>query len=231
VALPASIGVVTLSARVYGVVGVALVWALICATTLRFDQPEASLFTVVPISDWRELVDGRVMPRETYNENFITGGEIHELYEQGERGFIPLLARVPVRGRDPDELTASLGSIGIPAYKAGHEVFVVDLAGLAEPLAARTEIVPGRAAGHRKQVDGAWYDARFAANPKGAKAQAARRALQCAPLSDLIRAIDEPLTPGRFVSNLWNSVSFTRLHIPANPIEAQQELCAGESDG
>jgi arabinofuranosyltransferase len=231
VALPASIGIASYNLRAYSLVGAALVWALICATTLRFDQPEASLFTVVPISDWRELVDGRVMPRETHNESFITGGEIHELYEQGERGFIPLLARVPVPGRDPDELAATLGSIGIPAYTAGHEVFVVDLAGLAEPLAARTSIVPGRAAGHRKQVDRAWYEARFAADPTGAKARAARRALQCAPLSDLLRAIDEPLTPGRFVSNLWNSFSFTRLHIPANPIEAEQELCAGEDAG
>lgn len=231
VALPASIGVVSFNLRAYSLIGISVVWALVCGTTLRFDQPKALLFTVVPISDWRVLSGGHVIPREAHAANFITGNEIHDLYARGERGFVPLLARVPIAGRDPDKLVVSLGSIGIPAYHAGHDVFIVDLGGLAEPLAARTSIVPGRAAGHRKQVDDAWYQARFAAHPHGVKAAAAVRALSCSPLSDLIAAIDDPLTPGRFVTNIWKSLSFTRLHIAANPMSAEQDLCRRKRAG
>ena len=141
------------------------------------------------------------------------------------RGFIQLLKFRPVPGKDPDRLAVALGSIGNQAYVAGKDVFVVDLAGLAEPLAAHTSTVPGRSAGHRKNVDLAWYAARFAAHPTGRKALAAKRALACRPVSDLLHAVDDPLTPGRFLSNIVRSVSFTRLHIPADPVQAERELC------
>ena len=78
----------------------------------------------------------------------------------------------------------TLGSIGVPAYDAGRRVWVVDIGGLAEPLAARTAPVPGRPAGHRKQVDDAWYDAPDSAiaTTNGPKDAAAQRALSCGPI-------------------------------------------------
>jgi arabinofuranosyltransferase len=120
----------------------------------------------------------------------------------------------------------TLGSIGIPAYQLGTDVWVVDIGGLAEPLAARTDIVPGRPAGHRKQVDAAWYTARFgvpAADDEAA--QDAARALECGPVEGLLDSVSEPLTPGRFLSNMWHSVGYTRLRIPADPSEAAEEFC------
>ena len=131
---------------------------------------------------------------------------------------------------DPKRLVVTLGSIGIPAFDAGRDVFIVDMAGLAEPLSARTSTVAGRAAGHRKGVDEAWYYAvlrrrRPGTGGRGRKVAAAKRALQCAPIADLLHAIDEPMTPGRFLSNFWHSPSFTKLHIPADPIQAERELC------
>jgi arabinofuranosyltransferase len=225
IALPASIGIRTVTVWAGALVGVVAVWFVVCAAALRFEQPPQALFTVAQISDWRLLGHEEVMPREPRNEHFITGTQVHELYRRGERGFIPLLKFRPVPGNDPQRLAVSLGSIGIPAYNAGREVWVVDLSGLAEPLAARTDPVPGRPAGHRKQVDDAWYVARFARDASGVKAAAARRALQCGDLKDLIAAIDEPMTPGRFLENLWRSPSFTRLHIAADPVVAERELC------
>lgn len=225
VALPASLGLSSPNLRELGLLALGVVWALVCATTLRFDQPLASQFTVTSISDWRELSGAHVLPREPSNPIFLSGTQLRSLYDHGGRGFIPLLKRAPVAGRRRAELVVSLGSIGIPAYLAGHDVFVVDLGGLAEPIAARTSIVPGRAAGHRKQVDGAWYEARFAAHPHGPKAAAAARALACPSLSELMTAIDAPLTPGRFLTNIWKSFSFTRLHIPADPVRAEKDLC------
>jgi arabinofuranosyltransferase len=230
VALPASIGVRTVTVWAGALVGIVAVWFVVCAAALRFDQPEATLFTVAPISDWRLIGGARVMPREIPNRNFITGNQIHALYERGGRGFLPIAKFTPVPGQDPKRLAVALGSIGIPAFDAGRDVFIVDMAGLAEPLSARTSTVAGRAAGHRKGVDEAWYFARFAADgqaPQGgaAKVAAAERALRCAPVADLLHAIDKPLTPGRFLDNLWHSPSYTFLHIPADPIQAERDLC------
>jgi arabinofuranosyltransferase len=57
------------------------------------------------------------------------------------------------------------------------------------------------------------------------KATAAKRALGCGELKDLIEAIDEPMTPGRFLENIVRSPSLTRLHIAADPVVAERELC------
>ena len=35
----------------------------------------------------------------------------------------------------------------------------------------------------------------------------------------------DDLTPGQFLSNIWHSFSYTRLHIPADPIVAEQRFC------
>ncbi len=226
-ALPASLGIKRGNLFGYGLVGIIGVWGVVCATSLRFDQPAGARFTVVPISDRRELNGAQVLAFSKHSPNFIAGDQVAALYADGVRGYIPLLKFKPVPGKDPDRLAVAMGSIGNQAYTAGEQVFVVDLAGLAEPLAAHTAIVPGRAAGHRKNVDLAWYDARFAAHPTGKKALAAKRALACAPIADLLRAVDAPITPGRFFSNIVHSVSYTRLHIPADPEQAERELCPG----
>ena len=227
IALPASLGIRRGNLLGYGVLGVIGVWAVVCATTLRFEQPPGARFTVVPISDRRQLNGAPILAHTKHSPNFIAGDQIAALYADGARGYIPLLRFTPVPGKDPKRLAVALGSIGMNGYVAGKDVFIVDLAGLAEPLAAHTSTVPGRAAGHRKNVDLAWYDARFAAHPTGAKARAAKRALACGPVSDMLRAIDDPLTPGRFFSNIVHSFSFTRLHIPADPETAEREFCAG----
>ncbi len=224
-ALPASLGFKRGNLLGYGIVGIVGVWAVVCAATLRFEQPPAARFTVVPISDRRLLNGAPVLAHTKHSPGFIAGDQIAALYADGARGYIPLLKFQPIPGKDPNRLAVALGSIGMNGYVAGKDVFIVDLAGLAEPLAAHTSNVPGRAAGHRKNVDLAWYDARFAAHPTGRKALAANHALACAPLSDLLHAVDDPLTPGRFLSNIVHSVSFTTMHIPADPGRAERELC------
>lgn len=37
------------------------------------------------------------------------------------------------------------------------------------------------------------------------------------PIRDLLDAVNEPLTVGRFFSNMWNSVDLTRQHVPSDP--------------
>jgi arabinofuranosyltransferase len=104
-------------------------------------------------------------------------------------------------------------------------VFVIDIGGLAEPLAARTTPVPGRQAGHRKQIDEAWYDAIFGGPSTDPKVVAARHALSCQPLKGLMQSVNGSMTPGRFLSNIVHSVSYTRLHVPDDPRVAEREWC------
>ena len=46
----------------------------------------------------------------------------------------------------------------------------------------------------------------------------------CGPGKDLIDSVDAPMTPGRFLSNVLHSVSYTRLHVPTDPRVAEREL-------
>ncbi|HEY7069948.1 MAG TPA: hypothetical protein VH479_07545 [Acidimicrobiales bacterium] len=201
---------------------VAGVWAVVAIVAFRPEPPPPG---IPEIADWRQILGATVEPADV--ELVPTGYLAKDIYDAGVRGYIRPLQPLPEAGRDPHALVVALGSIGVPAYQLGTDVWVVDIGGLAEPLAARTDPIPGRQAGHRKQVDDEWYIARFGvvtdASPPAV--QDAAEALQCAPVRDLLDAVDEPLTPGRFLSNMWHSVSYSRLRIPADPHEAVAELC------
>jgi arabinofuranosyltransferase len=224
VALPASISVRRAAFVEIGISGLAGAWAVVSVITLRPPPPPAG-YAVQAIADWRTVSGAKVFLDD--GAFGLNGHEAAAAYARGVRGYFTVDEKDPRTGKDPNAFVLTLGSIGVPAYDAGRRVWVVDIGGLAEPLAARTEIVPGRPAGHRKQVDPAWYAARFAApSPTdSAEAIAARRVLACAPVSDLLAAVDDDLTPGRFLSNIWHSFDYTRLHIPANPIVAEQQWC------
>jgi arabinofuranosyltransferase len=224
--LPASFVVRKASPRDVAVAGVACVWAAVSIVAFRPPPPPAG-FIVAPIADWRAVSGGKVVLDDIQYPGY-SGHQVAELYADGQRGYYRVLSVDPLPGKDPNQLVFTLGSIGVPAYDAGRRVWVVDIGGLAEPLAARTDVVPDRPAGHRKQVDFAWYDARFMAPGANDTVQviAARHVLEdCGPVKDLMEAVNGDLTVGRFLSNIWHSVEFTRLHIPADPIAAEQEFC------
>lgn len=233
VALPASVALRRQDLLGAGLVALGGVWAVACAAGMRYPQLPPSGFGVAAVTDFRALTpEPRVVPVEP-DIDFLTGTDLDRLYERGERGFVRTLEpEVVVPTRSGDRLVGVLGSIGLPAYRAGIDVWIVDIGGLAEPLAARTAVIPGRAAGHRKSVDFAWYDARFGVEGTelDAAAVAASRALECPPLSGLLAGISEPLTPRRIVSNVWHSARWTRLHVPADPVEAERSLCGRAPD-
>jgi arabinofuranosyltransferase len=54
---------------------------------------------------------------------------------------------------------------------------------------------------------------------------AARAALRCGQLHELVEAVDDPLTPGRFVDNVLGAVGRTSLRIPAQPEQADVDFC------
>ena len=206
----------------FALCAVAGVWAVVAIVAFRPEPPPPG---IPQIADWRQILGATVEPADV--ELVPTGFLAKDIYDEGVRGYIRPLQPLPEAGRDPDALVVALGSIGVPAYQLGTQVWVVDIGGLAEPLAARTDPIPGRQAGHRKQVDDEWYIARFGVVTEDSPAAVkdAAEALQCAPVRDLLDAVDEPLTPGRFLSNMWHSVGYTRMRIPADPHEAVAELC------
>ena len=229
-ALPASVGLpITSPGRVRVVaVAVVAVWGVVCAGWLRYENRPA--LGVATITDWRQR--SPVVEPDEGDQLWLTGAEIAALYANGERGTIRLLGTSVEPTGDPERLVWVQGSIGLAGYEAGIEVHVVDIGGLAEPLAARSDPVAGSIAGHRKIIDPAWAEARFgvgtheAGDPANDDAvAAAARTLECPALRDLFAAIGDPMTPGRFAANLVDSVRLTRLRVPADPFEAERELC------
>jgi arabinofuranosyltransferase len=201
-----------------------LAWVVVIVATVRYPAPKLA-FSVADIADWRLVLHKKMFHSETPSARLLTGSQLGQMYLDGERGYLRVYQRTPQPGKYPDRLVVTLGSIGVPAYDAGRDVWVIDIGGLAEPLAAHSSPIAGRPAGHRKQIDAAWYDARFGKAKGDAKVQAARRALECGQLKKIIDGIDDPMTPGRFLSNLWNSAPNTLAHVPSNPIDGERKFC------
>jgi arabinofuranosyltransferase len=221
-AVPASVALTRRSATVVGINAAVGVWAIVSIVAFR-PPPNTRSYLLSPISDWRAVSGAKLKPTDAAFG--LNGLQAAAAYDRGVRGYFELTDKSPRPGVDPRAFVLTLGSIGVPAYDAGRRIWVVDIGGLAEPLAARTDPVPGRAAGHRKQIDDAWYDARFGAATGNGKVAAARRALTCGPIPGLLDAVDANMTPGRFLSNIWHSVSYTTLRVPADPVVAEQKWC------
>jgi hypothetical protein len=130
-------------------------------------------------------------------------------------------------------------AIGVFSVAAGTEVYVLEHYGLADVLGSHTRLPDGsRAArprpGHEKRLDLGWALARMGTPDQktdpvpGDVLEAARRALGCEGLAELLRAVSEPLTPGRFAANLTGAWSRTRLRYSGDPAVAARELCREE---
>lgn len=103
---------------------------------------------------------------------------------------------------------------------------VADDFALAEPIGSHMAAGPPGRAGHEKRMEWFWLEARFGTGEDpAADVAAARRALACGKLAELVEAVDDPMTPGRFVNNLLGAVHRTSLRIPVNPFEAERRFC------
>ncbi len=127
-------------------------------------------------------------------------------------------------------LVAFRPNVGEFSFAAGPLVFVCDPHGLPDPIGSRLRLEKRAQPGHEKWAGKEWCIARrLAANDYGGasetKVAAARAALDCGELAELVRAVDEPMSVKRFVSNLAEAPALTRLRIPANAERAERELC------
>ncbi len=137
-------------------------------------------------------------------------------------------------------IIAPRANVGVRAYWAGLDVDVVDIiGGVADPITARIRVYGRGRPGHEKRPSTEWLQARcfeppYVGSPPGGfyphetpRLEAARRALGCGDLAELLRAIQDPLTLRRFWRNLLDSVRLTRLRIPDDPFQAAREQCGG----
>jgi hypothetical protein len=60
---------------------------------------------------------------------------------------------------------------------------------------------------------------------RAAELDAARATLDCGQLRDYLRGIQQPLTLGRFLGNVVDSVPNTLLRLSPDPEEAERQMC------
>lgn len=147
-----------------------------------------------------------------------------------EAGRDVLLNRVEYPGVDlPPETPLPDGrgtylyidGIGVVSDFAGPEVHIIDFHGLADPVASRLPVFrPRGLPGHEKQLPQAWALAEAGARSDDPAVRAAADALRCGRLAPLRRAIDGPITVGRFFRNLAAAPRLTTLKVPFDPTRA-----------
>lgn len=138
-------------------------------------------------------------------------------------------ARLPLNqpGRPVAVTGDILGTLGAQTPLNG---LVIDIHGLSYAFASHLEPGTEGRVGHDKTAGNAWIAAEYSnvtVAPRASAAQiaAARRALGCGGLRELIQATTAPMSWGRFWTNVTDSFGLTRLRIPPNPAQAASTLC------
>jgi arabinofuranosyltransferase len=236
--------------RQLGTAGVALlaVWAVVAAVHAR---PPYSGQTYGPggIVDEREYemvafgVERPITRDSRFQARALRDG-LRPYFKADERWLIlstgPMAngptRKFPMSPDIPDFSAFSYSNMGIADYIAPLYTTVVDVNGLATPLAGHLIVnQPGRP-GHEKWLPAAWVlalygdPARIAVMPDHpdagrAETEAALRALKCGELKELQDSVSAPLTPSRFWANLVGSPARTLLRVPADPFAAEKRFC------
>jgi arabinofuranosyltransferase len=118
--------------------------------------------------------------------------------------------------------------IGVLGARAGTDVHIIDLHGLAHPLAARMPILEPRVLpGHERALPLPWALAEggYVAEP-GSDAALARVARRCGPAGEVVRAVTGPLGLGDLLGNVLAAPSLARQEVPKDPAEAV-DACGG----
>ncbi len=214
-------------------------WVVVAGGWLRIEhRPEAFLRS----NTTRYLADAPALMRRIAKPghdpilatdfDLTDGPTARRLQARGARALVTGSAtgKPPLLDATPDRTTLISVASGVSGYRAGIDVIVQEAQSLADPYGSRMPAIAPSLAGHRKRESWEWMLA-MRARPgvtlgyDGAEIDAGRRALRCGAAAALGRATTEPLTPGRFWSNLTGSIGRTRLVIPRNPFRAERELC------
>ena len=230
------------------VAAVALVpWAVLAAT--RWEPPgqpgEGPADGVVDERAYYVALAGRANPvtgEDFADVPYAAGGRLAAAAAQEGRGHLTFRVTSPddpggwiaaAEGSAP--FTVAVDNVGVFGYLAGPDVSVLDLRGLGDPVTSRFRLVgPRGRPGHEKAAPPAWVLARHAAPGASpppdvvaapGEVAAARAALACGDLADVLEGISAPLTPGRAADNLVLALTTSDLRLSGDPAAAREELC------
>lgn len=249
-ALSAPVAVVPVAKRYVAGTAVA-VWALISATVWRppqLDTPNGIFIRgdvafVVPLHTVGRVdhgVDPKLVARLRQRALFV----VDNTAGFGSRYVRPDVSTAPDL-RLPTVVTGGIGALG---YALGPGVAIIDLNGLAEPIAGHFELARRGQTGHEKVLTPAWIAALVTASDSAPRADDfkvrtvestppavgltfseevgwARRALDCPGIADLRQSVRRDLTPRRFFSNIWHSLTRAQRRVPSDPQAAYRKFC------
>ena len=231
------------------------IWAVVAATELRTPYAgtasisdrgftdEAAYFTYGSAAK-----NPVTLEDHGQDQRAVLGAEAKRRAERKEPVLVDegeVFGEFPSRPGLPQPTVIVSDRIGVLSYAAGPDVHVVDELGLGDPVASRLRLDQRGRPGHEKVMDYAWTIARFSNSvPRPADVEpdcsdclqrlpevkdqipAARKALYCGTLHDVILAITEPMSLSRFFENLALAPRATTLRFAAQPDAASRELCA-----
>jgi arabinofuranosyltransferase len=200
-------------------------WAVASAGYLRFDPGRLGDATILVVGDERVDYVGW-----SGHPNPVTVSDFREhpvvAYANGLPRPNQLVELGTTRTEVADQPVVASGAIGLVSLLL-PTTYIADQLSLADPIGAHllSEELPRRA-GHDKPVPWEWHVARLAVGyVRSPEIDAARDALGCGELAEVVESVSDPLTPARFLENLFGAVSRTQLRIPSDPIEAREQLC------
>jgi arabinofuranosyltransferase len=128
---------------------------------------------------------------------------------------------------------SSPGALGFMGVLLPLDQKVIDDLGLANPLASHSTSIPGMPMGHDKKLPTAWTVADAARGTgadlsalddgtiPAAEIDAARKALACPEVKEMLDSVRAPLTGGRFFDNLTGAFGRSALRYDLDPLKAQ----------
>jgi arabinofuranosyltransferase len=212
--------------------GLVAAWAVVCALALPRDGS-------VP-----RIADGTIE-----DERLAWGGEVRlDLLSTrwgdprpGEvRAFdVDRLGVVAVPLRSGVEFPAASVSVGGMgnAYAWDLDIYTIEHGSLADPVGSHLDHLVGERPGHQKPMPPVWQVAGLVEGTEvpdvdgvgllvsSGDLAAAEHAMECGQLADYLDGIHEPLTAGRFLRNLMDSVANTRLRLSPDPQAAEDQMC------
>jgi arabinofuranosyltransferase len=228
-------------------------WALVCATTMRpsaagthgIIDPRwspahlADGKQIVTLDDYRALTPADDSYWTRIRRFADAGGTGLLLFQPGTK--LEPLPIVHQPSGAPKVIVRGL-PIGLVSFAAGPDVYIADGYGLADPVGSHFELDHRGRPGHEKFGPSVWTIARFAKpgvelplvyeaffdpphQVSTAKLDAARAALACADVRDLLEATRDDLTPTRFLENLFGSPRRTTFRLSGDPLKARDEVC------
>jgi arabinofuranosyltransferase len=248
-AVMAPFAVVPWQPRFFVALAVVGVWAVVVVVFLRPDiRQELVPVTRHNVEDGRALMTKITRPghRPVLASDFrLTDGPLAKrLQARGKRDLV-VTGLPTVRDVTPERTTLLSSASGVSGYRAGPDVIVQEVNSLADPVGSRMTTTPANTPGHRKREEWPWILAlttrpgveqyldldrvdasEFRPPPLDPDAvRAARRAIKCGALGEVVDATRDELTLGRFWSNLTGAIGRTRLVVPRDPFAAERKFC------